>query len=116
MPRRKKVITSTEPFVVVVTFPSSSKEYHYLCNDPTVQQGSTVIANGTRVQVLRTAAYDPSAPRATKYVQSDRTGRIRDVWAKLEQLERVELAMKRFAALTSPEAKRLVRELKELSK
>jgi hypothetical protein len=117
MPRKTPTRT-VDPFVVVVTFPSSSKEYHYLCTDPKVRQGSTVIANGAKVRVLRTAPHVGGL--AYKYVQFDEGAanaeRRREIAGRLSELMKQEEFIARAAKLTSPEAKRLVRELKELSR
>lgn len=116
MRRTKKTTISPDiPFVVYVTFPSGLKEYAYLCSDPEVKQGSIVIANGTRVPVLRTAAHDA---RAIRYITADHEASSKAKRAKLIQelldWEHRENLAKRFAALKSPEAKRLVAELKRL--
>jgi hypothetical protein len=118
MPRKTPTRTA-DPFVVVVTFPSSSKEYHYLCNDPTVRQGSTVIANRTKVKVLRTAPWVEGGP-AFKYVESDveatKTERKHEIAKRLNDLLREEEFISRASKLKSAEGRRLVRELKELTK
>lgn len=116
MPRRK---IELEPFVVVVRFPSGGREYHYLCNDPTIRQGSKVIANGTTVEVIRTLRLTPDSP-ASKFIKSDaqlnRRIRMQEIATRLDAIQRSEERIAAWAKLTSPEAKRLVRELKELSK
>lgn len=119
MTRRKSAPAAIEPFVVVVSFPSNSwKEYHYLCNDPLVRQGSTVIANGTKVKVIRTAPVTPGS-LATKYVQSDHASDARErriaITKRLLEIESREQLAARFLKLKSPEAKKLLAELKGLN-
>lgn len=105
------------PFVVVVCFPSSLKEYHYLCKDPSIRQGSWVIANGTEVQVIRTLAV---SDQATKYVQTKteyNTARRRTfIEGRIAEIEREFLKMDRYRALAkrSPEVRRLLKELESL--
>lgn len=105
-----------KPFVVYVTFPNSMKEYSYLCDIPGVRQGSTVIANHTEVTVRRTSENDNMA---TKWVSSrdafDILKARTNIMAKLEELAKTEEKLARFAKLKSPEAKKLLRELKSLS-
>lgn len=115
---RKPVVPET--FVVYVKFPSSFKEYAYLCNTPGIRQGSEVIANGCRVTVLRTAASDSLASRYVQPVPDlaaeQRVQRMKEISARLDQLARRHADLARWTALakSSPEAKRLVTELKKL--
>lgn len=103
-------------FVVYVYFPSGHKEYVYKCDLPNITVGSRVVANGTEVMVHRIAAFDSLA---TRYVSSPRQAHIaerkRQLVTRLEALERAELALARWSKLKSPEAKKLVAELKELA-
>ena len=104
------------PFVVYVRYPSSPKEYAYLCTFP-VRQGDTVRANGGAcVTVIRTAASDPIA---WKYVSPDTqtSAELRaNIVRRLIEIERAQLEYKRFASLArrNPEARKLLDELKKL--
>lgn len=117
MPRKRVTNQPTKPFVVYVTFPSSSKEYAYWCDIPGVRQGSYFSINGGHAIVRRTAEYDESA---TKWVPGSsgvvKYARREAIAKRLHEIEREETLLTRWAALRSPEAKRLVRELKELTK
>lgn len=105
------------PYVVYVRFPSGGKEYVYLCSLPNITVGSRVIANGTEVTVHRVAAFDSLA---TKYVTSaerhETRQRVTAIAARLDELARREARLAVWSKLKSLEAKRLVRELKELTK
>lgn len=115
--RPRKTPSPTLPFVVYVAFPSGQKEYAYLCSDPSIRQGSWVVANGTEVQVRRTASHDPIA---TRYIMTN--AQAAAAWRRKairEQLARIETALlerDRFATLAkrSPEARRLLKELESL--
>ena len=118
MSRRTKTTNTLQPrFVVYVRFPSSDKEYCYNCSFP-VNVGDEVIANGTRVRVHRIAAWDTIASRsvlpAPDRSEILRRVRLGEVTKRLRQLEESEMWAARFAKLKSPEAKKLVAELKRL--
>lgn len=110
------------PFVVYVTYPSNTKEYAYLCDFP-VRQGDYVLGNGnSRCCVVRTAA---SNPLAWKYVRPmpdaealRRKERAFEITKRLNELDKARIELDRFRALAriNPEAKKLLAELKELSK
>lgn len=115
--RRQPAKKDTTPFVVYVTFPSGGKEYVYLCNDPSVKVGSTVIANGTAVRVNRISAFDSFA---TKFVRTEaeyaRAERKKSIIDRLSTLEREHIQHARWKAMAkaSPEARRLLKELESL--
>lgn len=121
MARRPNVkVHTTKPFVVYVTYPSSSKEYAYLCNFP-ARQGDMLFSNGTRVVVQRTADHDPLAtkyvttiPDPTVLAQRDRRFAI---IRRLNEIEASQKELDRYASLArvSPEAKRLIAELKRIT-
>ena len=113
--RKTTEMTKIKPFVVYVTFPSSQKEYAYLCNLPDIRQGSIVVANGTEVVVRRTAESDPLAIRwVTSRSAFDIAKRKQDLIRLLCQIEEREEQMARFRRLKSPEARRLLKELESL--
>jgi hypothetical protein len=106
------------PYTVVVKFPNSTREYSYLCNIPLLRQGDHVIANGCKVEVIRTAPYDS---RATKWVseclspEAEATlARKKAIAVRLNQIAALEDAMARWKKLRSPEAKSLLTELEGL--
>jgi len=114
---RRPVASPAKPFVVYVTFPSSTKEYCYLCNIDSVDVGSNVIANGSVVKVHRVASFDSIA---TKYVQSadefEKSRRRNVIHDRLVTLERQLAQHERWKILArkSPEARRLLKELESL--
>lgn len=119
--RRKTTVvkrSSVVPFVVYVRFPSGSKEYCYLCDIPGLRQGDLVMANNTQVPVIRTAAFDPHATKWVRPVPSHeevtRHARTVEIVTRLNTLVKEDEAMKRFAAIKTPEAKKLFAELKKL--
>lgn len=118
--RKPKAPTVVDPFVVYVTFPSSMKEYSYLCNIPNLRQGDKVIANNCTVTVVRTAASDLAATRWVRPVPSqeetERHNRTIEIVTRLNKMFAEFDAMNRFAlmAKTNPEAKKLLAELKLL--
>ena len=105
------------PFVVYIRFPSSSKEYCYLCKDPSITVDSKVIANGTTVTVHRIAAFDSIA---TKYVQTQgehlKAERKKAIIEALTELEREYLRSERLKKLARavPAARALIKELESL--
>ena len=116
-PSRPPTPTKVTPFVVYVTFPSSPKEYAYWCDLPNVRQGSELVINNARVRVHRTAQTDDLVtkwvPNSTKEID---ISRIRAVAQRLKVLEEQEACLARWNKPTSPEARRLVKELKELTR
>lgn len=112
---RKARTTKIKDFVVVVRFPSSMKEYSYLCNIPGIVQGSKVVANGTVVEVIRTADHDE---RAVRYVQDasvlQRAEQRKAIMLELSKIAAYEEALARYAKLTTPRAKELLKQLKAL--
>ena len=111
----RKVATKPKDFVVVVRFPSSYKEYSYLCNIPGIVQGSKVVANGTIVEVIRTCAHDD---KAVRYVQDASFLQLAEqrkaIMMELHRIAAYEEALARFSKLTTPRAKELVRQLKAI--
>lgn len=114
---KKRTLPKDQVCVVYVRFPSSCKEYVYLAAFP-VRQGDFVLANGTEVPVIRTAAADE---RATRYVypapsQAERVAKQRraDLIRQLNQISAEEEMLQRFSRLKSPTAKKLLTELKGL--
>lgn len=118
--RRAPAPVSTTPFVVYVRYPSNFKEYAYLCDFP-AKQGDVVLGNSdVRVMVIRTASHDAAA---TKYVRPlpdvaelARKERRFAICKRLNEIAKQQEELTRFTALArkSPEAKRLLAELKEL--
>lgn len=105
-------------YVVYVTYPSSAKEYAYLCNIPGLVQGDEVIINNTKVKIVRTADSDARAlkwvaplPNHAELRNADRIQQIKSRLGKIAELER-QLTL--WSKLKSPEAKKLVAELKGL--
>lgn len=117
MPRRPSASTRTDPFVVYVRFPSGGNEYAYWCDLPNVTVGSLLVINNARVLVHRIASSDDRAtnwvPNSIKEIDMSRR---RSIAARLAELEKQEACITRWSKLKSPEAKRLVRELKELTR
>lgn len=114
-----KTASRTLPFVVFVRYPNNPKEYAYLCSDPNVVQGSRVRANHCDVTVVRTASYCKAATKHIDYVSDDaidRRASIETIMKRLEVIEGLETSIARYSKLKSPEAKKLVAELKELCK
>lgn len=105
------------PYVVYVTYPNDSKEYDYACDLPGIHAGSVVAINGARCTVRSVEHRDPGnlkwIPGSHAVRRYDRTV---EITKRLGELERHESNLARWAKLTSPEARRLVKELKELSK
>lgn len=110
----------TEPFVVYVTFPNSIREYCYLCNIPGIRQGDTVMANGAKVLVQRTASHDRVATRFVYPVpdadQINRKKRIEEIVTRLRYLHQRNNELEMWAKLANKntEAKGLYAELKKL--
>jgi len=116
MPRKP---STSNPFVVYVTYEPGGKEYAYLCNIPGIVQGDQVLANnGKRVTVVRTAMSDPIATRfVTAIPEHDsvkQTERKKQICNRLREIEREEEFIARMTRLKSPEAKKLLAELKGL--
>lgn len=119
-----KISPSSKPplFVVYVTFPNSNKEYCYLCNLSDIVQGSTVVANGTQVKVVRTAAYDPRAVRYVNPLPNQdeilHKARKAEIISRLRTLqsEQQQLDLWQKLATKNAEAKKLYLELKNLLK
>lgn len=109
-----------EPYVVYVNFPSSLKEYAYLCNIPGIRQGDLMIANGTQVRVVRTASHDPIACRFIQplpdYAEKAKAERRQEIVKRLRalQTEVAQLELWQKLARTNTEAKRLLAEYKRL--
>lgn len=110
------------PCVVYIRFPSTPhKEYSYLCDFP-VSIGDRVIANGTEVTVHRITSFDTAATRYVKRAPSQdelsRSSRICDIVKRLNELEKEQHEADRYAVLAkkSPEARKLLTELKKLRK
>lgn len=105
------------PFVVYVNYPGSTKEYAYWCDDHTVTQGSIVLGhNDVGCLVVRTAASDPHATRMVRVdtVQHKRERR-EEIMKRLAVIESFEARIARYMKLKTPEAKKLVAELRKLN-
>ena len=113
-PTRTRTTTKAQhahSFVVYVSYPTSSKEYAYLCNQPGIVQGAKLLMNGTTVTVVRTAQSDPLATKwITSPVVETARARRKEIADALVEIERRELFIARMKKLRSPEAKRLIRE------
>lgn len=113
---RANANAKTPPFVVYVTYPSSSKEYAYLCDFPAKQDDLVLGANGQKVKVLRTAATDDRAvryviplPDALAVAREARRATIR-ARMKVIQMEDEELHFWKRLAKTNQEARKLLSE------
>jgi hypothetical protein len=106
--------------VVYVTFPGGTKEYSYLCNIPNLHQGDTVTANGAIATIVRTADSDPIATRfcfpTPDHTEKRRAERRKEIAVALRRIvnQQRELDLFTSAAKRSPEAKKLLLELKGL--
>lgn len=112
---------AVKAFVVYCTYPNSCKEYAYLCDAPDVRQGDLMVGNGgTHMVVRRTAEYDPMACRWTSPASDNRerrrNERAAEIRTRMNQISK-EIAQDDFfggLAKRSPEAKKLLAELKRL--
>lgn len=121
MPSRRTTRPDTNPFVVYVTYPNNPKEYAYLCNFP-AKQGDVVLGNSNvHVTVKRTANFDPIATKYVNPLPDHATLALRErrfaIVKRLNEIEAEHKELDRFKALAhvSPEAKRLIAELKRIS-
>lgn len=120
--RRKIAHTTPRVFVVYVVYNTGGqKEYAYLCNLPNINQGDEVLGNnGARCTVQRTANTDPLAtkfvsavPDFTERKRNQRKAEIRALLTVLQR-ENAQLELWSKLARKSPEAKKLLVELKKL--
>lgn len=100
-------------------FPSSEKEYVYLCPFEWAKVGDHAnVTNGGRVKILRLSSNIPKL--ATKTLTGIWTAppenRKAEIISRLNEIERLELLAERFKRLKSPEAKKLITEYKRLCK
>jgi hypothetical protein len=115
--RKAQAVKPITPYVVYVTYPGGSKEYAYGCDLPNVGVNSYLKINNAGVIVRRVEHRDPgdlnwipSSFAVAKY------NRALDIKKRLTELEAEESLLARWSKLRSPEAKKLVAELKELCK
>lgn len=107
-------------YVVYVTYPGNLKEYAYLCNIPGLGQGDSVIANNTMVTIVRTADSDPIAVRSCFPVpditELRRIARRKEIATALRRISNQQMELDLFTkvAKRSPEARKLLTELKTL--
>lgn len=118
---RKPSPMTTKTYVVYVTFSKGEKEYAYLCNIPNLHQGDQVSVNGGYlVTVVRTADSDPIATRfcdpAPNHSEKRRAERRKEICFALRRIvdQQRELDLFTSAAKRSPEARKLLSELKGL--
>lgn len=109
-----------QPCVVYVRFPGTpNREYCYHCNFP-IEVGDSVIANGTLVTVHRKAAFDTIASKSVQRAPSEserrNKARMREIAERLQVIEQQEAKLDRWSKLKSPEARKLVAELRRLNK
>lgn len=115
-PRQVNCHTPTKPYVVLVTYPGSSKEYAYWCDLQGVDRGTILQINNAACYVRQIRDYDS---RATKWVPSSfavqSSGRREEIMKRLAVIESFEARIARYMKLKSPEAKKLVAELRKLN-
>jgi hypothetical protein len=116
----RKTTYSHKSYVVYVRFHPQGREYSYLCNIPNLRQGDHCIANNALVEIVRTADSDPLATRwvfpAPDHDEKQRAARRREIARALRQIvdQQRELDLYTAAAKRSPEARKLLAELKGL--
>lgn len=115
--RKAQPVKPVTPYVVYVTYPGGGKEYAYGCDLPGVHAGSWVKINGAACVVKSVEHRDPGdlkwIPGSFAVVKYQRATQITK---RLTELEAEESRLARWSKLRSPEAKKLVAELKELCK
>src|SRR5687768_4582729 len=100
-------------------FPSSDKEYIYLCDKPTAKVGDRVTVSTGQAKIIRFSRPDANAANrkwVLALVEVTPSERKRDIVERLTQIEQLEALAARFKALKSSEAKKLVAEYKRLCK
>jgi hypothetical protein len=114
--RNMKVTHSpTKPYVVLVTYPGSSKQYAYWCDIPGIAVNSMVVMNNAACTVRAIVDHDD---RATKWIpgsfKSQFGNRRAEIAQRLHEIEKEEQLLDRWSKLKSSEAKKLVAELRRL--
>lgn len=107
---------TAKPYVVLVNYPGSTKEYAYWCDIQGVDRGSILRINNAACYVQQIRSHDP---RATKWVPGSfavaKTDRRDKIARRLHEIEKEENLLARWKKLKSPEAKKLVAELRRLN-
>lgn len=112
----RKPISTVKPYVVHVTFPNGGKEYSYGCDLPNVHRGSILLINNASCLVQSVEHRDPGN---LKWVPGSlavkRYDRYVEIAKRLRAIEEEEGLLARWSKLKSPEAKKLVAELRKLN-
>lgn len=115
--RKTQTPKPIKPYVVYVTYPNGTKEYAYGCDLPDVHRGKFLLINGAKCVVRSVEHRDPGdlkwIPGSIAVAKYERATVITK---RLTELEAEESRLARWSKLRSPEAKKLVKELKELCK
>lgn len=110
--------------IVAVRFPNSDKIYHYFCKAP-IAVGDEVVANGCIVSVVNVYPYTSNGlasrwvakiDNAEQKAEAAKAERRQEISHRLQEIERQIAAEERWKKLAtkSPEAKRLLVELRKL--
>jgi hypothetical protein len=114
-PVTQRVDVPVEAYVVHVTYPGNSKQYAYWCDLPGVRVGSLLQINNAACCVQRITS---NSLYATKWVPgsfaSVRDERRAAIARRLHEIEKEQMLLERWTKLKSPEAKKLVAELRRL--
>lgn len=117
MRRKQTTHSPVTPYVVYVTYPGGTKEYAYACDLPGIHRGSTLMINHAQCLVQ---SIEHRAPGGLRWVPGSRAVQTADrrtaINRRLYEIEKEELELLRWAKLKSPEAKKLIQELRDLSR